>query len=65
MLAWRAYFTHPARISTLFLSRKVMYTILFFSVFICFYLFLSVFLCFYLLYSAFSCLFQCKLYFSD
>lgn len=35
MLAWRSYFTHPARISTLVLSRKVMHALVHFSVFNC------------------------------
>ncbi len=35
MLAWCAYFTHPARISTLVLSRKVMYALVHFSAFNC------------------------------
>ncbi len=35
MLAWRAHFTHPARISTLVLSRKVMHALVHFSAFNC------------------------------
>lgn len=35
MLAWCAYFTHPARISTLVLSRKVMHALVHFSAFNC------------------------------
>lgn len=38
MLAWRAHFTHPARISTLVLSRKVMHALVHFSVFNCLFL---------------------------
>lgn len=38
MLAWWAYFTHPARISTLVLSRKVMHTLVHFSAFHCLFL---------------------------
>ncbi|SIN74403.1 hypothetical protein SAMN05444724_0180 [Salinivibrio sp. ES.052] len=38
MLAWCAYFTHPARISTLVLSRKVMHARVHFSAFNCLFL---------------------------
>ena len=38
MLAWWAYFTHPARISTLVLSRKVMHALVHFSAFNCLFL---------------------------
>lgn len=39
MLAWCAYFTHPARISTLVFSRKVMHARVHFSAFNCLFLY--------------------------
>ena len=40
MLAWWAYFTHPARISALVLARKALHRSLHFCAFPCFPLFL-------------------------